>query len=160
MFGRIYEIDLSLRIWLCDLLFIGCTRVVHARSETMCLSLLNLIFTGSLISGCKACFDFSSSKFENNWLCLYNYMEKFVSKHSVFCGKPMASVWREIKNVFKSGTFTVIASLKPSTKSLRQTKTKSGLIWRYGCVIFFWKDVNSLYLQLISSNAPGISIQS
>ena len=160
MFGRIFKKDLSLRIWLCDLLFIGCTRVVHARSETMCLSLLNLIFTGSLISGCKACFDFSSSKFENNWLCLYNYMEKIVSKHSVFCGKPMASVWREIKNLFKSGTFTVIASLKPSTKSLRQTKTKSGLIWRYGCVIFFWKDVNSLYLQLISSNAPGISIQS
>ena len=112
------------------------------------------------ISGCKACFDFSLSKFENNWLCLYNYMEKIVSKHSVFCGKPMASVWREIENLFKSGTFTVIASLKPSTKSLRQTKTKSGLIWRYGCVIFFWKDVNSLYLQLISSNAPGISIQS
>ena len=58
MFGRISKIDLSLRIWLCDLLFIGSTRVVHARSETMCLSLLNLIFTGSLISGCKACFDF------------------------------------------------------------------------------------------------------
>lgn len=76
MFGRISKIDLSLRIWLCDLLFIGFTRVVHARSETMCLSLLNLIFTGSLISGCKACFDFSSSKFENNWLCFYNYMEK------------------------------------------------------------------------------------
>ena len=40
------------------------------------LRFLNSIFTVALISGYKACFDFSSSKFENNWLCLYNYTGK------------------------------------------------------------------------------------
>ena len=59
---------------------------MHRKSaiQYKCLALLNSIFTVALISGHKACFEFSSSKFENNWLCLYNYTEKIASKHSSF----------------------------------------------------------------------------